>query len=218
MGTPVEIEFAVNLSSSQDNNKEFAVLQMRPLVVNQETDELSNNNVTKDRIICQSKEVLGNGLINNIQDIIMVNVEKFERTFSREVASEVNQFNTKMLSEHKPYLLIGIGRWGTMDPWLGIPVTWSQISGAKVIVETGMKDMIVEPSQGSHFFQNLTSFSIGYFTINSINKHNFIDWDWLNNYPVFEEKKFVKHIKLPKPLTIKINAHKSIGLILKPDN
>jgi hypothetical protein len=123
-----------------------------------------------------------------------------------------------MLSEHKPYLLIGIGRWGTMDPWLGIPVTWSQISGAKVIVETGMKDMIVEPSQGSHFFQNLTSFSIGYFTINSINKHNFIDWDWLNNYPVFEEKKFVKHIKLPKPLTIKINAHKSIGLILKPDN
>jgi hypothetical protein len=148
----------------------------------------------------------------------MVNVEKFERTFSREVASEVNQFNTKMLSEHKPYLLIGIGRWGTMDPWLGIPVTWSQISGAKVIVETGMKDMIVEPSQGSHFFQNLTSFSIGYFTINSINKHNFIDWDWLNNYPVFEEKKFVKHIKLPKPLTIKINAHKSIGLILKPDN
>ena len=218
MGTPVEIEFAVNLSSSQDNNKEFAVLQMRPLVVNQETDELSNNNVTKDRIICQSKEVLGNGLINNIQDIIMVNVEKFERTFSREVASEVNQFNTKMLSEHKPYLLIGIGRWGTMDPWLGIPVTWSQISGAKVIVETCMKDMIVEPSQGSHFFQNLTSFSIGYFTINSINKHNFIDWDWLNNYPVFEEKKFVKHIKLQKPLTIKINAHKSIGLILKPDN
>jgi hypothetical protein len=122
-----------------------------------------------------------------------------------------------LLDEKRPYLLIGIGRWGTLDPWIGIPVTWSQICGASVIVEAGMKDMIVEPSQGSHFFQNLTSFSIGYFTIKSMNKHSFIDWDWLLNQPALEEKNVVRHLRFEKPLSIKMNAQKSFGYILKPD-
>jgi CheY-like chemotaxis protein len=217
MGTPIEIEFAVNLSVPAGSKKEFAILQMRPLVVSQETEELSNEHISKDKIICKSKEVLGNGVINNIQDLILVNPDKFERASSREIAIEVSQFNSKLLNEKKPYLLIGLGRWGTLDPWLGIPVTWSQICGAKAIVETGLKDMIVEPSQGSHFFQNLTSFSIGYFTINSMNKQYYIDWDWLLSQTAFEEKKFVQHLRFEKPLLIKMNAHKSFGIIIKPD-
>lgn len=216
MGTAVEIEFAVNLSVPQGEEKQFSVLQMRPLVVNRENEELNLEDTPKRQILCQSNEVLGNGIIKNICDIIYVDFDKFDRAKSRDVAHEVNQFNSKMLDEKKQYLLIGVGRWGTLDPWLGIPVTWSQINGAKVIVEDGMKDLIVEPSQGSHFFQNLTSFSIGYFTVNTENKVGKLDWNWLQKQKTVEEKTFVKHIRLKKPLTIKMNAHKNIGVIVKP--
>ncbi len=217
MGTAIEIEFAVNLSVPPDEKKYFGVLQMRPLVINRDLEELHFDDVNNNgKILCKSNEVLGNGVIKNIKDIIYVDYHKFNRSQSHEVALEVNQFNSKMLSENKPYLLIGVGRWGTLDPWLGIPVNWSQICGAKVIIEAGMKDMVIEPSQGSHFFQNLTSFSIGYFTVNTINKNSFLDWDWLLNNKAIEEKSFVKHIALPKPLLIKMNAHENIGVILKP--
>ena len=216
MGSAVEIEFAVNLSVSPKEKKNFGVLQMRPLVVNREDDEFDFDDVPQNKILCRSNEVLGNGVIKGIYDIVYVDVNKFERAQSREVAHEVNQFNSKMITDEKPYLLIGVGRWGTLDPWLGIPVTWSQISGAKVIIEAGMKDMIVEPSQGSHFFQNLTSFSIGYFTVNTNNKGSDIDWEWLRKHKAIEEKTFTKHIRLKKPLTIKMNAHENLGVILKP--
>lgn len=216
MGSAVEIEFAVNLSISPKEKKNFGVLQMRPLVVSREDDEFDFDDVPQNKILCRSNEVLGNGVIKGIYDIVYVDVNKFERAQSREVAHEVNQFNSKMIADEKPYLLIGVGRWGTLDPWLGIPVTWSQISGAKVIIEAGMKDMIVEPSQGSHFFQNLTSFSIGYFTVNTNNKGSDIDWEWLRKHKAVEEKIFTKHIRLKKPLTIKMNAHENLGVILKP--
>lgn len=216
MGTAVELEFAVNLSVPRNEKKHFSVLQMRPLVISMDSEELNIDDTNNGKVLCKSNEVLGNGLIKNIKDIIYVDYHKFNRALSRDVACEVNQFNNKMLDENKPYLLIGVGRWGTLDPWLGIPVNWSQISGAKVIVEAGMKDMIVEPSQGSHFFQNLTSFSIGYFTVNTVNKESFLDWNWLSENKPVEEKSFVKHISLSKPLTIKMNAHENIGVILKP--
>ncbi|MCX6164629.1 MAG: histidine kinase, partial [Ignavibacteriae bacterium] len=216
MGTAVEIEFAVNLSITPGEKKHFGVLQMRPLVISRDSEELNIDEISKEKILCKSNEVLGNGVIKDIKDIIYVDFHKFDRALSREVAMEVNQFNSKMLADNKPYLLIGVGRWGTLDPWLGIPVTWSQICGAKVIVEAGMKDMIVEPSQGSHFFQNLTSFSIGYFTVNTTNKESLLDWEWLIRKQAVEEKIFVKHITLKKPLTIKMNAHENIGVIIKP--
>jgi hypothetical protein len=216
MGTPVEIEFAVNISVPPGEKKQFSVLQMRPLVVNRENDELNIEDIPKSKILCTSNEVLGSGIIKDIYDIVYVDFHKFDRAKSHEVAHEVNQFNSKMLDEKRPYLLIGVGRWGTLDPWLGIPVTWSQISGAKVIVETGMKDLIVEPSQGSHFFQNLTSFSIGYFTVNTTNTFSTLDWKWLLKQETVEEKNFVKHIRLKKSCTIKMNAHENIGVIIKP--
>jgi CheY-like chemotaxis protein len=216
MGTPVEIEFAVKLSVPKGQPKEFGVLQMRPLVISQIAEDLNLSSVKKEDMICRSTEVLGNGLIDNIYDIVYVDVNKFERALSREVAAEVSSFNSKLLDLKRPYILIGVGRWGTLDPWLGIPVTWSQISGAKAIIEAGMKDMIIEPSQGSHFFQNLTSFMIGYFTVNMNTENIFLDWNWILEKKPAEEMKFVKHLIFDKPIIVKMNAHQKIGIITKP--
>jgi CheY-like chemotaxis protein len=217
MGTAIEIEFAVNLSAANSRPKDFALLQMRPLVISREFEELSLEQIKQEQILCQSGEVLGNGIINNIYDVVVVDAHKFNRAKSHDVAMEVGQFNAKLVDEGRPYLLIGVGRWGTLDPWLGIPVRWDQISGAKAIVESGFKDYIVTPSQGSHFFQNLTAFMIGYFTINQMNNEGFIDWDWLLQQPSVEEKSFTKHLWFSKPLVVKMNGHEHRGVILKPE-
>ena len=215
MGSPVEIEFAVNLSVPQDKLKEFAMLQMRPLVISRELDELKVD-FKPDELICQSSQVLGNGATDGIYDIIMVDNNKYDRGKSKAVAMEIAKLNSKLLNEKKPYVLIGIGRWGSLDPWLGIPVTWDQISGAAAIVESGFKDFEVEPSQGSHFFQNITSFRVGYFTVDASHKIGFIDWDWLLSLPAIQELEYAKHLQFNNPISVRINGHKNIGIILKP--
>jgi CheY-like chemotaxis protein len=217
MGTPVEIEFAVCMKPLNGSVKEFGLLQMRPLVVHREPEELKIEKYDQSELLCQSNQVLGNGIIEDIHDIVVVDYHLFERTKSRDVAKEISMMNARLMAEHFPYLLIGIGRWGTLDPWLGIPVNWEQIAGARVIIETGMKDMIVTPSQGSHFFQNITSFNVGYFTVNPENQQGYLDWDWLLKQNPIEIMTFIKHIRFTKPLTIKINGHKSNGVILKPE-
>ncbi|MEW6701853.1 MAG: PEP/pyruvate-binding domain-containing protein [Bacteroidota bacterium] len=215
-GSPVEIEFAVNLTVPEGKPKEFGVLQMRPLVINNEIEELELDNFEPHNLICKSDQVLGHGVISCIKNIVCVDFEKFDRKFTREVAHEIAQFNSKMVNDELPYLLIGLGRWGTLDPWLGIPVTWEQINGAKAIIESNFTDFNVTPSQGSHFFQNLTSFKIGYFTVDNYTQQGFIDWDWLQQQNIAERKNFIKHIQLEKPITIKINGHKNKGIIVKP--
>jgi len=216
MGTPVEIEFAVNLSTPHKKPKEFGVVQMRPLVVDTEHEELDIAGYENNELICASDNVLGNGINNKIFDIIFVDINKFDRSMSRDIAKEIAYFNGKLMKEQREYLLIGLGRWGTLDPWLGIPIGWEQISGAKTIVESNFKDFAVEPSQGSHFFQNLTSFQVGYFTVNSLKGNSFVDWDWLLEQNISEEKSVAKHIKLEAPITIKINGRDNKGIIIKP--
>jgi hypothetical protein len=218
MGTPVEIEFASNISAPEGTPKEFALLQMRPLVVHHETEELNVEDFDRDHLICQSDQVLGNGVIEDIRDIVVVDYHLFDRARSRDVANEVSTFNTRLVSERRPYLLIGVGRWGTLDSWLGIPVTWEQIGGAKAIVETGFKELPVTPSQGSHFFQNITSFLIGYFTVNPHKNQGYLDWDWLLSREPFDRMEFTRLIRLPSPITIKINGHLNKGVILKPED
>ena len=217
MGTAVEMEFAVKMPTAPGMKKEFGLLQIRPLVVSHDFEDLKIEQVKKEKLICQSSRVLGNGIINDIYDAIVVDYHLFERAKSREVAAEVASFNTQLIKEKKPYILIGVGRWGSLDPWLGIPVNWDQIAGAKAIVETSFKDLAVEPSQGSHFFQNITSFMIGYFTVSSLQADDFVDWDWLLKQETVECKTFTKHIRFKHPVIIKMNGHENKGIIIKPE-
>ena len=216
-GSPVEIEFAVKLKVPEGKPKEFGLLQMRPLVINNEIEELNLDGVESSELICKSDQVLGHGVINNVKDIICIDPEKFDRKFTREIAHEIAQYNSRLVQENKPYLLIGVGRWGTLDPWLGIPVAWEQINGARAIIESNFNDFNVTPSQGSHFFQNLTSFKIGYFTVDDFTQQGFIDWNWLHQQNTIERKTYTKHILLEYPLIIKINGHKNKGIITKPE-
>jgi hypothetical protein len=217
MGTPIEIEFAVNMSVNSKAPKQFALLQMRPLVLKREIEELKVEIDDPSKLICQSPNVLGHGAIEDIHDIVYVDYHTFERAKSKDVAKEVSILNSNFLAQNRPYLLIGVGRWGTLDPWLGIPVNWDQISGARVIVEASFKDFIVTPSQGSHFFQNITSFMIGYFTVNSFKEEGFVDWDWLLQQEVSEKLKYTKHLKFKNPISIRMNGHQNNGIILKPE-
>jgi len=217
MGAPVEMEFAVTMSVPPERRKEFALLQLRPLGLRKETDHLEIEDVPHDKLVCKSNQVLGHGISGDIYDIVVVDAEKFDRAKSREAAHEVMKFNEKLVDEKRPYLLIGVGRWGSLDPWLGIPVKWDQISGAKVIVEGGFKDMEVDPSQGSHFFHNITSFRISYFTVNSTTQDGFVDWKWLQTRPAVEEKHFARHIRLQNPIVAKVDGHQNKGIIQKPE-
>lgn len=216
MGTPVEIEFAVNMKVPAGEPKEFAMLQIRPLVLSLELEELDVDKVEQDDLVCQSQQVLGNGAITDAHDIVVVDIHTFDRGKSQQAAQEVSLINAKLLAARKPYILVGVGRWGSLDPWLGIPVTWDQIAGACAIVESGFKDFNVTPSQGSHFFQNITSFRIGYFTVNAFSHQGFIDWEWLNDQQAVEELAFVRHLQFRDPVIVKINGHKNRGIILKP--
>lgn len=213
MGTPIELEFAVNMSP---RHKEFGLLQMRPFVLNYEEEELNIDKFSNEDLICYSEQVMGNGSINDVFDIVLVDFEIFERKNSREVAEEVTSFNSYLLAEERPYLLIGVGRWGTMDPWLGIPVNWEQIAGARAIIESSFKDISVEPSQGSHFFHNIISFSIAYLSIDLYKQKGLLNWEWLLKQPAEEKKKFTRLIHFDKPIIIKMNGKKNKGIIIKP--
>ena len=217
MGAPVELEFAVNMSVSLSKPKEFGLLQIRPLVLSREAEELEIEEIDAKKLICHSHQVLGHGIIKDIYDVVMVDINRFDRSKTKEVAIEIGQFNQKLVFEQRPYLLIGLGRWGSLDPWLGIPVKWEQIAGARAIIEAGFKDIDVAPSQGSHFFQNITSFMVGYFTVTSRIEEGFVDWEWLLAQNVVEEKSFTSHLRLKNPFVVKMNGQKNEGIILKPE-
>jgi len=215
-GQPVEIEFAVRLPQQSRELSEFGFLQIRPLVLSRETDQLRMEEVDAAQLICRSSKVLGNGRMAHLQDIVVVDSQRFERAQSQEVARLVAYFNAKLSGESRPYLLIGVGRWGSNEPWLGIPVEWDEISGARVIVEAGFRDFRVTPSQGSHFFQNLTAFQVGYFTANPDLGEGSVDWQWLAAQPALEERGCVRHLRFAEPLLVLMNGRTSQGMIFKP--
>ena len=216
-GRAVEMEFAVRLPQDAEDAAEFGFLQIRPLVLSREGEELRMQDVAPDQLVCQSSQVLGNGRIQDLCDVVVVDVHRFERVRSQEVAECVAQLNAKLNESGTPYLLIGVGRWGSNDPWLGIPVEWDEISGARVIVEAGFRDYRVTPSQGSHFFQNLTAFQVGYFTVNPDAGEGFVDWPWLASQPAVEEQDCVRHLRFDKPLAVVMNGKTSNGMIFKPE-
>ena len=216
LGNPVEIEFAVRLPRS-DEAAEFGFLQIRPLTLARDNQDLTIGEVDPTRLICESTKVLGNGRIDNLHDIVVVDSHRFDRSRSQEVARAVAHFNAILSTENRPYLLIGVGRWGSNDPWLGIPVEWDEISGARAIVEAGFRDFRVTPSQGSHFFQNLTAFQVGYLTVNPDAGEGSIDWQWLAEQPAVEEQGCVRRLQFNEPLGIVMNSKTSRGVIFKPE-
>ncbi len=216
-GRPVEVEFAVKLPQGPRETAEFGFLQIRPLVLSREGEELRMEDVSPDRLVCHSAKVLGNGRVPDLRDVVVVDFHRFERARSQEVAEGVAYFNAKLTESGTPYLLIGVGRWGSNDPWLGIPVEWDEISGARVIVEAGFRDFRVTPSQGSHFFQNLTAFQVGYFTVNPDAGEGFVDWEWLGAVPAVEEQGCVRHLHFDAPLVVVMNGKTSRGMVFKPE-
>lgn len=212
MRRPVEIEFAVNFNA---NNKTgvFYLLQIRPMVDMKADLDEDLNLIPEDKLILKSENSLGHGVMDDICDIIYVKTDGYTASNNQLIAYEIEKLNKKFLDEGKHYVLVGPGRWGSSDTWLGIPVKWPNISAARVIVEAGLTNYRVDPSQGTHFFQNLTSFGVGYFTINAFMNDGIYNQDYLNSLPAVEETKFLRWVRFEKPLIVKMDGKKKIGVV-----
>lgn len=218
MGRSVEIEFAVNLDKSPEGDIQgtFYLLQVRPIVVNRELIKEDLTNIPASDCLLYSKNALGHGIYDNVQDIVYIKTQDFDPANNRAIADEIEKMNSRFIAEQKEYVLIGPGRWGSSDPWLGVPVKWQHISNARVIVEAGLKGYCIDPSQGSHFFQNVTSSGVGYFTINVFMEDGSVfDEDFLNAQPAVEETAYLRHIRFNIPVVIKIDGKKQLGVVLK---
>lgn len=212
MRRPVEIEFAVNLNSAEKKGV-FYLLQIRPMVdmkadLNEDLDA-----IPEDQLLLKSVNSLGQGIMDDIQDVIYVKTEGYSASNNQLIAYDIEKLNKRFLDEGKHYILIGPGRWGSSDTWLGIPVKWPNISAARVIVEAGLTNYRVDPSQGTHFFQNLTSFGVGYFTINAYMNDGLYNQELLNNMPAVEETKYLRWVHFDKPLAVKMDGKKKIGVV-----
>jgi len=216
MAAPVEIEFAVNLSTARDASEEFGFLQLRPLAPSRGSEDVEIEAVEPQRLICRSAGVLGHGRVDDVRDLLVIDPRSYDRSQSHQTARDLARMNAELAAEGRPFVLIGAGRWGSADPWLGIPVTWDQISGARAIVEAGFADMRVAPSQGTHFFQNLTSFNVGYFTVNPDLDEGFVDWDWLKEQPSLRESSYIRWLRFDTPVIVLMNGRRNQGVILKP--
>jgi len=216
LDAPVEIEFAMTFSKTKDGDysHRFGFLQSRPMVVSTEKIDVDIEDFESENVLVASENVLGNGIMDSINDIVFVIPEKFNSKDTQTIARELEIINKKLVSDNRFYLLMGFGRWGSSDPWLGIPVNWGQVSGARAVVEAMLENMNVDLSQGSHFFHNLTSFNVCYYSIPYYSKFK-IDWVWLSKQSVEQETNFVKHVKLTSPLMIKADGRNSKGLIYK---
>ncbi|SDW11216.1 Pyruvate phosphate dikinase, PEP/pyruvate binding domain [Lutibacter oricola] len=215
MRNPIEIEFAVKLDVEKGSPKEFSFLQIRPIVETVESASILPEEVNEEDTIIYSESALGNGKYEEITDFVYVKPDTFNSANTREIAKAVEEINKKFEEKEEKYILVGPGRWGSSDPWLGIPVIWPQISSAKIIVEAGLHDFRIDPSQGTHFFQNLTSFRVGYLTINPFINDGFFDLDYLNNLKADFENEYLRHIKFKEPLTILVDGKTNKAAIYK---
>jgi CheY-like chemotaxis protein len=215
MNNHVEIEFAVDLNQPEGQPAEFSFLQIRPIVESSEKNVINIDHVSFEETVIYSPLALGNGIIDNLCDVIYVKPESFEASNNPKIASQIEILNSGLVKENRSYILIGPGRWGSNDPWLGIPVKWPQISGARLIIEAGLDKYRIDPSQGTHFFQNLTSFFVGYFTVNPYINEGYYDTEYLNSFPAVYEDDFIRHIRLDSPLIVKIDGKQNKGVVLK---
>ena len=216
MRRPVEIEFAVNLNA-QEKSGTFYLLQIRPMVDMKADFNEDLEAIPGERLLLKSENALGQGVIDDMQDVIYVKTEGYSASNNQLIAYDIEKLNRRFLDEGKHYVLVGPGRWGSSDTWLGIPVKWPNISAARIIVEAGLTNYRVDPSQGTHFFQNLTSFGVGYFTINAYCGDGVFNQELLDAMPAVEETKFIRWVHFDKPLTAKMNGKKKLGVVELPE-
>jgi hypothetical protein len=218
-GTPVEIEFAVDLTKDENGNASFYLLQVKPLVGSGAGYSIDPETIDTGDLLLITKKSMGNGVIDEITDLIYVEPEKFDNMLTNEMADEIDRMNGKMLAENRKYVLIGPGRWGTKDRFLGIPVVWPQISNAKIIVEVSLPDFHLDASLGSHFFHNVTSMNVGYFSVNYSSNDGSVSWEKLRNQNIIEEGRFFRHVRFEKPLLIRMDGKKGMAVIsTNPDH
>ena len=215
MRRPVEIEFAVTLNQKEKSGT-FYLLQVRPMVDVKADLAEDLNLISEDKLLLKSFNSLGHGVMEDIYDLIYVKTDGYNAGNNPTIAYEIEKMNRKLLDEGKHYVLVGPGRWGSSDSWLGIPVKWPHISAARVIVEAGLTNYRVDPSQGTHFFQNLTSFGVGYFTINAYMNDGIYRQDFLDTLPAIEETTHLRHIRFDKPVVVKMDGKKKIGVVTIP--
>ena len=215
MGRPVEIEFALDIKTREggDKHAEFYLLQIRPIVDSKEVVEEDLTLIPESNTLITTHNCLGNGIINDVTDVVYVKSEGFNAANNQQAAYDIERINASLVAEERGYVLVGPGRWGSSDPWLGLPVKWPHISGARVIVECGLENYRIDPSQGTHFFQNLTSFGVGYFTINPFRGDGCFDEAKLNALPAVSETDYVRHVRLPQPLSIKMDGRRGRGVV-----
>jgi hypothetical protein len=216
VNAPVEIEFAITVPDDSNEKAQFGFLQLRPMVVSGEEIVVSDEDLAARENLAASEAVLGNGCSSEIADLVYVRPDSFDTSLTRAIAAEIERVNQSLVEAGRPYLLIGFGRWGSSDPWLGIPVKWAQISGAKAIVESSLPGIQADPSQGSHFFHNITSFKVFYFSVRHTDRHP-IDWGWLERQDLVAETPHVRHARLSRPLRIKVDGRSGRGVIVRPD-
>jgi response regulator of citrate/malate metabolism len=216
MGKPIEIEFAVDLDPDKDKPNTFHLLQIRPIVDNDESVDIEIDEVDIKDTILTCNAALGNAHIKDLHDLVYVRPDRFNSARTHEIAERIAKINERFVKEGKNYILVGPGRWGSADPHLGIPVKWPQISASRLIVESGLEGYHIDPSQGTHFFQNLTSFRVGYFTINPFINEGTYDLEFLNQQKAEYEDEFIRHIRFDKPAVIAINGKKNRGVVFKP--
>ncbi len=206
VGSPVEIEFAVDLNKDKDFKASFYLLQIKPLLGDAGDYEVDMEQIEKEKIILFSDKGMGNGAIDFLNDVIYVDLNKFDKSKTPEMAEEIEKLNAGMVEQGRKYILIGPGRWGTRDRWIGIPVTWPQISNAKVIAETSLEGFPLDASSGSHFFHNVTSMNVGYFSVQPEFSKSYIKYEMLDKQELIEETKYFKHVRFKNPLIVKMDG------------
>jgi hypothetical protein len=216
MGTPVEVEFAADLDAPAGGKPSFYVLQIKPLLGDLEEYSLNLAEVDSRQLLLYSERAMGNGKIDGLRDLIYVDPERFDRAGTVRMTRELERLNSGLREEGRNYVLLGPGRWGSRDPWLGIPVNWNHISNAKVIVEAELPDFKVDPSLGSHFFHNVTSMNIGYFDVPVATPGCFIDWEWLKSRRAQTETEHFVHLRFSEPIVVKMDGRRRVSAIFKP--
>jgi hypothetical protein len=214
-GSPVEIEYAVDLEPTKNGLPTFYLLQIKPLIGNQLTQNIVIDQMDKSQMALFTRLSLGNGEIRDIRDVIFVDTDAFSKLKTIEMAAEIEHLNNLMIKANRQYILIGPGRWGSRDRFVGIPVNWSQISNAKIIVEVSLANYPLDSSLGSHFFHNVTSMNIGYFSVQHSSPTDFVRWDMLNSQKIIHKTNFFKHVQFNKPLTILMDGRLKTSAIIK---